>query len=159
MLLKLYSKKLCDLLKNKSYTLSVAESCTGGLLSATIIANKGASEIYDSGFIVYSNQAKESLLNVPKQILEKHGAVSKETAILLAENTKSIRKTTIALSVTGIAGPNSDNSKKPLGLVYIALQTADNKTIVKQYNFTGSRKKIQKLVCLEAYKLILANIR
>lgn len=159
MILNFYSKKINDLLRKKNLTLSIAESCTGGLLSSLITKHQGASQFFDSGVIIYSNQAKMDLLNIPKAILDKHGAVSKETAILLANNIKKSRKTDISISITGIAGPKSDNSNKPIGLVYVAINNQNNKSIVKEYNFCGSRKKIQKLTCKAVFILLLNNLK
>jgi len=159
MILNFYSKKVSNLLRKKNLTLSIAESCTGGLFSSLITKHQGASQFFDSGFIVYSNQAKMDLLNIPKSILDKHGAVSKEVALLLANNIKENRKTDISISITGIAGPESDNTRKPVGLVYIAINDQNNKSIVKEYNFSGSRNKIQKLTSKAAFKLLLCSIK
>ena len=154
--LKLHSYLLCRKLKRKNLTLALAESCTGGLLSSILTSYSGASIYFDSAFIVYSNQAKIEMLNIDKNMLEKHGAVSKVIALEMSKNLYQQKNIDIAIAITGIAGPKSDMSKKNVGLVYISLTSKDT-TIVKKFNFTGSRGKIRKLSSLNAIKLIEEN--
>lgn len=157
MLLSQYSKKLNYLFNKHGFTLSIAESCTGGLLSSMITRYSGASSFLDSAVVVYSNQAKIDLLKIPQDILTEYGAVSEEVAILLAQNIKNIRKTNFSVAITGIAGPKSDITNKAVGLVYIALKS-DTISIVRKYNFSGSRKKIQRSSCKEALKLLINHL-
>lgn len=159
MILSFYSKKLSHLLTEKKLTLSVAESCTGGLFSSLITMHQGASQFFESGMIVYSNQAKKDFLQVPEAILNKYGAVSKEVAVLLANNIKKNRKADVAVAITGIAGPKSDDTEKPVGLVYVAINNQYNKSVVKECRFNGSRKKNQKQACKVALTLLLENIK
>ncbi|MFH1857041.1 MAG: competence/damage-inducible protein A [Candidatus Omnitrophota bacterium] len=129
------------LAKNKK-TLSVAESCTGGLISSCITDVAGSSEYFISGVVVYSNEEKIRLLNVEKETLKKYGAVSRETAKSMAINMRELCDTDYALSVTGIAGPGGGTRAKPVGLVYIAL--ADEKRCrVEKFFFTSARKLIK----------------
>lgn len=108
-----------ELLRDKEMTLTTAESCTGGLLSGRILNVSGASSVYEEGYITYSNKAKERLLGVSCETLEKYGAVSRETALEMARGAAAAAGAPAALSVTGIAGPGGGTKEKPVGLVYI----------------------------------------
>ena len=124
----------------KKLSFSFAESCTGGLLGHRITEVPGSSDIFKGGAVVYSDDAKISVLGVDKRCIKKYGAVSKETAKIMAEKVKVIFKSDYGVSVTGIAGPGGGTKKKPVGLVYVAL--ANNKgTKVKKLNFFHERKK------------------
>ena len=105
----------------KNITISTAESCTGGSLGKIITSVPGASSIYGYGFITYANEAKERLLGVFPETLEKYGAVSHQTATQMAQGAKKVSGSDIAVSVTGIAGPGGGTQEKPVGLVYIAI--------------------------------------
>ena len=115
------SYKVVKLLTKKRLNISFAESCTGGLLASTVTSISGSSKIFTIGLVTYSNQAKIKFLKVPKKIILKHGAVSYETCLSMVKNLNKISKTNIAVSITGIAGPNGGSKKKPVGLVYICL--------------------------------------
>ncbi len=133
-------KNIC---KDKNLTLSIAESCTGGLLGKTITDVSGSSEYFKGGIIAYSNEIKTSLLNVKKRTIEDFGAVSKEVAIEMAEGAAKLTKSSLSISVTGIAGPLGGSKEKPVGLVYAGFKH-NNKTTYKKYNFTGTRDIIRK---------------
>lgn len=120
---KILPVQVLDLLQSKQLTLATAESCTGGRMSAEITKIPGCSNVYLGSIICYSNQIKRELLNISEDILEKHGAVSNEVALLLAKNVQIKMKTNLAISITGIAGPDGGTSDKPVGLVYIGLAT------------------------------------
>lgn len=145
-----------EILKNK-YTLSLAESCTGGLIASTLINKSGASDYFDSGYVTYSNNSKERILGVKKEILEKYGAVSEETCYSMVEGLYNISKTNICLSVTGIAGPLGGTKEKPVGLVYIGVNINGIIT-VKKYNFTGDRNVIRQRTLLNALNDIRTNL-
>lgn len=123
-------------------TLAIAESCTGGLISNRITNVPGSSKYFKMGIVVYSNEAKISLLNLPRDIISKYGAVSRQTAIEMAKNIREISGADIGLSVTGIAGPTGATKTKPAGLVYIAISTP-KKTIWKEFHFRGEREVIK----------------
>ncbi len=149
------SYKVVKLLSKKRLNISFAESCTGGLLASTITSISGSSKVFTIGLVTYSNQAKIKLLKVPKKIILKHGAVSYETCLSMVKNLNKISKTNIAVSITGIAGPNGGSKKKPVGLVYIGIKKA-NKIIVKKNIFKNkSRGSIQKSTVNQALKMIL----
>lgn len=135
-------KEIALALTERKFTLSVAESCTGGLLGATLTARAGASEYFLGGIIAYANEVKEALLDVSSGILVEKGAVSEETAQAMALGAKKRLNTTHALAVTGIAGPDSDESTKPVGLVYIALAQPEGVHVIACH-FHGDRQFIR----------------
>ncbi|MFD1177265.1 competence/damage-inducible protein A [Paenibacillus puldeungensis] len=149
-------KTIVDLMAERGLTLSAAESCTGGLLMEMITAVPGSSAVFTGGIVCYSNAMKEKLLNVPHELLEGEnapGAVSAETAIVLAEEVRQITDTDFGLSITGVAGP-SHSERKPVGLVYIALSRRDGETSVYELNLKGSREIIR----LRTVKTILYHL-
>ena len=118
--MKKISQKIIRLLKKKRLKVSFAESCTGGLLSSAITSVSGSSKVFTLGLVTYSNQSKNQILKVPKQIIKKHGAVSMQCCLSMLNNLSKISKSNIAVSITGIAGPSGGTKKKPVGLVYVA---------------------------------------
>ena len=150
------AKKIVKLLEKKKLKVSFAESCTGGLLSSSITAISGSSKVFTLGLITYSNQAKIKMLKVPKKIIANHGAVSYETCLSMVKNLKKISKTSISVSITGIAGPKGGTKEKPVGLVYIGIKKG-NKTLIKKYLFKNkTRISIQKSTVNKALNLILS---
>ena len=146
---------LVKILFKKKFKISVAESCTGGLLSSSITSINGASKIFNLGLVTYSNQAKIKILKVNKNIIKKYGAVSHECCLSMVNNLSKISKAHINLSVTGIAGPNGGTKEKPVGLVYIGVKKG-NKTKIKKYLFKNKgRNYIQKSTVSKAIKLLL----
>ena len=149
------SLKVVKLLRRKKLKISFAESCTGGLLASSITSISGSSKIFNIGLVTYSNQSKIDILNVPKQIIAKHGAVSYETCLSMVKNLSKISKSNISISVTGIAGPKGGTIKKPVGLVYIGIKKA-NKTLIKRYFFKSKKRNlIQKATVIKALNLVL----
>ena len=136
-----YKKIIKKLLKRK-ITISVAESCTGGLLSSKFTSEAGISKIFNMGLITYSNKAKSDLLKISQNHLIKYGAVSHQTARLMVENLQRITKSKMCISTTGISGPSGGNSANPVGLIYFGIKFR-NKTIVLEKKFKGSRIQIQ----------------
>ena len=142
-------------LTQKKLSIAVAESCTGGLIANRLTDVSGSSIYFDRGLVTYSNEAKISLLGVPADIIEKHGAVSEETARLMAEGVRKLAGTNLGLSSTGIAGPTGGSKEKPVGTVYIALADA-NETVCRHYRFRWDRKR-NKLVFSETALMMLQN--
>lgn len=140
-------------LRESNKSISCAESCTGGLLSAKITSVSGASQVFNRGIVSYSNIAKMENLNVPREVLDKYGAVSRETAQCMADGVRYVANTDIGVSITGIAGPTGGTKEKPVGLVYIALSTKD-KVVVKETRLNGDRDKIRELTCKNVLNLI-----
>jgi len=132
-----------SLLKQKK-TLSIAESCSGGLIASRITNVPRSSKFFIMGITAYSNQAKTSLLNVSPKLIAKHGAVSKPVALAMAKGIREISGSAVALGITGIAGPTGGTKKKPIGTVFIAL-SIPKKTFCKKFQFAGSRKDIKSL--------------
>ena len=140
---------LTKLLIKKKYTMTTAESCTGGMIAARMVNAPGVSAVLKSGFITYANEAKEELLGVSHDTLEKFGAVSRETAEEMAEGAVKAAHTDAAVAVTGIAGPDGGTKEKPVGLVYIGVNVRGN-VEVREYHFSGSRQKIRESVTAAA---------
>ena len=153
------SEKVVKKLIEKKTTISVCESCTGGLLSSAITSVSGSSKVFALGLVTYSNQSKNSVLKIPKKIIRIHGAVSYETCLSMVKNLSRIAKTGISISITGIAGPKGGIRKKPVGLVYIGIKKG-NKTLVKKYLFKNKgRLYIQKTAVKKSLDLVLSFIK
>ncbi|MCK9594619.1 MAG: CinA family protein [Candidatus Omnitrophica bacterium] len=140
------------LIKNRK-TLSVAESCTGGLFSFLLTSLPGSSKYFKLGAVVYSNQAKHDILGIPLALIKKHGAVSQEVAEAMAHAVRRIAKTDYGIGITGIAGPSGGTKIKPIGTVFIAV-TFKNGYICNQYCFKGNRSLIQRQSALAALHLL-----
>ena len=133
-------EKIVQVLKNKGYTITTAESCTGGLLAGRILNVSGASAVYNEGHITYSNEAKERLLGVSHDTLEQFGAVSEQIAAEMALGAARVASANVGLSTTGIAGPGGGTPEKPVGLVYIGCAINGDVT-VKECRFAGNREE------------------
>jgi nicotinamide-nucleotide amidase len=141
------------LLKDKGKTISVAESCTGGLIGKRFTNVPGSSEYFERGVISYSNQAKMQILKVPKDMIEKYGAVSEQVAILMAEGIRKISKTDYSLSVTGIAGPTGGTKEKPVGLVWIGF-AHENDSFARKFLFGEDRETNRQRAAQAALNLV-----
>ena len=137
-------------------TFSTAESCTGGGIGAAFTAVPGSSAVYKGGIICYSNWVKENLLGVPTEVLLQKGAVSEETALAMADGVRKQLCTTMAVSVTGIAGPDSDEFSTPVGTVYIGYADSKN-CFSKKFQFDGDRDHIRRLAVDAAIKILIAQ--
>ena len=137
-------KSLIKLLIKKKIKISVAESCTGGLLASTMTSISGASKIFNLGLVTYSNQAKIKILRVNKNIIRKYGAVSHECCYAMVKNLSKISKADINVSITGIAGPKGSTKLKPVGLVYIGVKKGNKIQINKCLFKIKKRTLIQK---------------
>ena len=144
---------VCEMLKQKNMCVSFAESCTGGLLAQSITSVPGASSVFSQSFVTYANSAKHSLLGVSEKTLDEYGAVSEQTAREMAKGALLVSGADVAVSVTGVAGPESDENGNPVGLVYIGLADSQN-TYVKRFDFTGNREKIRMRACVSAYTML-----
>ena len=156
--MKKLSEKIFKLLKKKKLKMSVAESCTGGMLSSVITSVSGSFKVFTMGLVTYSNQSKNRLLKVPKQIFKNHGAVSIQCCFSMVNNLSKICKSNVSVSITGIAGPSGGTKQKPIGLVYIGLKKA-NKVKINRFLFKNrGRSNIQKAATKKALELILNTI-
>lgn len=152
-------KQLADLLEKNNMLLAVAESCTGGQLSAEITKRAGISNIFDRGFITYSNQAKQDMLGVAEDLLETYGAVSAQVAESMAKGTLQNSAADIALSITGIAGPTGATADKPVGLVYFGVAIKNQPTISVKKIFSGQRHEIQRRATQFALEQLISSLK
>ncbi len=150
---QLILKQIHNLLLKKQKTVSTAESCTGGMLSAMLTHNSGSSKYFILGIVSYSNKAKNTLLGIPNSIILKKGAVSYETARKMAQAARTLGKSDFGIGITGIAGPKGATPKKPVGTVFIAIDFKSKK-LCEKFNFKGSRNNIRKQATLKALKLL-----
>jgi nicotinamide-nucleotide amidase len=141
------------LLTKGKKTLAVAESCTGGLLSHLITNVAGSSQYFILGVITYSNAAKTSLLKIPQDLIIKNGAVSRKVAALMAQSVRKLARADFGIGITGIAGPGGGSLKKPIGTVFIAIDSAKEK-ICQKFYFKGSRLSIKKRAAKKALELL-----
>lgn len=146
--------EVAKILVKNNLTISVAESCTGGMVSSSLINYPGISSVFMEGCVTYSNEAKMKSLNVKEETLNSVGAVSEQCAKEMAEGVAVRHNTNIGLSTTGIAGPEGGSQEKPVGLVYMGIKI-NNKTIVKKYIFNGDRQQIRYRAC----KTLLNDLR
>ena len=142
-----------ELLKDKGKTISVAESCTGGLIAKRLTNVSGSSEYFERGVVSYSNESKMGLLKVPQDMIEKYGAVSEQVAILMAEGIRRISKTDYGLSATGIAGPTGGTEEKPVGLVWIGF-AHENDSFAQKFLFGEDRETNRQRAAQAALNLV-----
>ena len=153
------NKKIISLIKRKRMSLSIAESCTGGMLSSSITSVNGSSKIFTMGLVTYSNQAKISILKVPQKIIKKYGAVSIQCCLSMVNNLSKISKSKVCVSITGIAGPKGGSKQKPVGLVYIGIRVG-KKVVVNKCNFKDKgRIFIQKQTVKKTLNLLAQLIK
>ncbi len=141
------------LLQMRGMTLAVAESCTGGLLAERITSLSGSSRYFLGGAVVYSNELKTQFANVPKELIDLHGAVSREVAAAMAEGIRKRCLASYGIGITGVAGPSGGTEQKPVGLVYIALAGEEGTQVVER-NFPGDRKRIRQFATQQALEMI-----
>jgi len=141
------------LLQMRGMTLAVAESCTGGLLAERITSLGGSSRYFLGGAVVYSNELKTQFANVPKALIDRHGAVSREVAAAMAEGIRKRCLASYGVGITGVAGPSGGSEQKPVGLVYIALAGEEGTQVVER-NFPGDRKRIRQFATQQALEMI-----
>ncbi|MDC1026022.1 CinA family protein [Candidatus Pelagibacter sp.] len=154
MTIQILHKKLIK----KKLTISVAESCTGGLLAHNLTKLTNSSRYFQMGLITYSNQAKMKILKVNKNIINRYGAVSNECCKAMVQNLSKISKSKINVSITGIAGPGGSTKNKPVGLVYIGIKK-DKNLLIKENRFKSKKRNlIQTLTVKEVIKTILKLI-
>ena len=144
---------IVKLLLQRNQTVAVAESCTGGLLANRITNVPGASAVFLAGYVCYANQAKIEMLDVDRELIEKHGAVSEQVACALAEHARACARSDYALATTGVAGPSGGSPEKPVGTVYIAL-AASGTTIAKRFFFPTDRETFKQIATQAALELL-----
>jgi nicotinamide-nucleotide amidase len=153
------ARALLALCRNRQLKLATAESCTGGLAAACLTAIPGSSDVVERGFVTYSNEAKTELIGVPWALLSAHGAVSEPVARAMAEGALLSSRADLAIAITGIAGPASDVSAKPVGLVHLAAarrggQSRAGQTWHERHEFQGDRAAIRQAAVAAAFALL-----
>lgn len=147
--------RVFQLCRARGFTLTTAESCTGGMVAAAITDIPGSSDVFDRGFVTYSNEAKMALLGVSKDLLAQYGAVSAECAKAMALGALNAAGTSIAVSITGIAGPGGGSPEKPVGLVYMAVASREAKFHARECRFGDlGRDEIRRRSVIAAFALI-----
>ena len=137
-------------------TLSTVESCTGGMLFSDLTAVPGASAVLDRGFVTYSNQAKQDMVDVQADTLARYGAVSQQVAEEMAAGGLKTARTTLSVSLTGIAGPGGGTKTKPVGLVWISVCDETGRQTTTDHQFSGDRQQIRQAACAAAVRLLLS---
>lgn len=141
----------------KNLRIATAESCTGGLLAGLLTELAGSSDVFERGFVTYSNEAKDDLLDVPTDLIHQHGAVSIQVAMAMADGALKHSLAQIAVAVTGIAGPGGGTQEKPVGLVYIATAQLDGETQGHEFRFGDiGRDEVRLATIAEALALLRA---
>ena len=138
----------------RGLTIATAESCTGGLIAATLTEIAGSSDVVDRGFVTYSNEAKSELLGVPAPLVAAHGAVSGEVAKAMAEGALAHAPVDLAVSVTGIAGPGGATPDKPVGLVWLGLARTGASATTERHVFGGDRASVRRAAVARALALL-----
>ena len=157
--MKLLSKNVVKKLIKKKLKISLAESCTGGLLANSITSINGSSKVFSLGLITYSNQSKVKVLRVSKKLIRKYGAVSEQICKAMVINVSKISKSNISISITGIAGPSGGTKKKPVGLVFVGIKIGNKTSVTKHLFKNKGRSFIQKATVNKCLRLILSSIK
>jgi len=144
--------------RSRGVLLATAESCTGGLIAAALTAIAGSSDVVDRGFVTYSNAAKHEMVGVPMALIEAHGAVSEPVALAMAEGALNRSRASIAVSVTGVAGPGGGSWDKPVGLVCFGLAQSGHTARTERQIFPGDRTAIRAAAVLHAFTMIRAAL-
>lgn len=152
------AREVFDALLAHNIMLATAESCTGGMIAAAITDIAGSSAVFDRGFVTYSNAAKIDMLGVASQTLERHGAVSQQTALEMAAGALGHSDADIAVSVTGIAGPGGGSAEKPVGLVWFGLAGLGLPPTSEMRQFDGDRAAIRAAAMRTAFELVRARL-
>jgi len=154
--LRAAAKRALDLCRRHGLRVATAESCTGGLVAATLTEIAGSSDVLDCGFVTYSNAAKEAMLGVRAATLKRYGAVSAETAAAMAAGALSHSQADLAVAITGIAGPAGGSKQKPVGLVYFAAASRDGRRLARsrRYGSVG-RRHVRERSVAQALELLM----
>jgi nicotinamide-nucleotide amidase len=147
------TQEIAHILIRRGQTLSIAESCTGGLISHTLTNIPGSSRFFVLGVIAYANVAKHKILGIRLSTIKKHGAVSKETAMEMAQGVRRISRSSIGIGITGIAGPTGGSRLKPIGTVFVSVATG-SRAYFKKFRFKGPRASVKKQAATAALELL-----
>ena len=152
--------RLAELARNHDRIIATAESCTGGLIAAAFTDLSGSSEWFDRGFVTYSNEAKQQMLGVRQETLLHHGAVSEATVLEMAQGALQQSNASLAVSVSGVAGPTGGSAEKPVGTVWIACASAakKSKSVAQHHLFAGDRQQVRERAVEKAIDLLIQCI-
>lgn len=156
--LLLRAEQLLQQLRSKELTLTTAESCTGGLLSALITEIAGSSDVFTHGYITYANAAKTTMIGVSESLIQTHGAVSEPVAVAMAEGALNSSGASISIAITGIAGPGGATANKPVGLVHFASARVGGETLHSMQQFSGDRAAVRLQAVKAALDLIAQQV-
>ena len=146
--------QLLDLYRAKRLRIATAESCTGGMIAAAITDIAGSSDVFERGFVTYSNEAKTELIGVPADLIAHHGAVSVHVAREMAVGALKRSKADVAVAVTGVAGPGGGSDAKPVGLVYLAVARRGSDPLIERHQFHGDRAAIRRATVERALEML-----
>ena len=152
------AKRVLNACRRQALEVATAESCTGGLIAATLTEVAGSSDVVQRGYVTYSNAAKIELLGVPEKMIAIHGAVSEIVARAMAEGARKRARVDIAVSVTGVAGPGGGTAAKPVGLVHLACARAGRRTLHRRVLLKGNRAAIRRQSVAIALSMILQQV-
>jgi nicotinamide-nucleotide amidase len=145
---------LLELYRAKRLRIATAESCTGGMIAAAITDIAGSSDVFDRGFVTYSNEAKTQLVGVPAELIAHHGAVSVHVAREMAAGALQRSRADVAVAVTGIAGPGGGSDAKPVGLIYLAVARRGSDPAIERHQFHGDRAAIRRATVERALEML-----
>jgi nicotinamide-nucleotide amidase len=149
-----------DACRASGLMVATAESCTGGMVAAALTDIAGSSDVFERGFVTYSNAAKQAMLAVPAAVLEQHGAVSRETAEAMADGARAHSAADIAVSITGVAGPGGGSPEKPVGLVHFAASAGDGQSLHRERRYGDiGRAAVRERSAHEALAMLLELAR
>lgn len=152
------AEALLERCKAAGVMVATAESCTGGLIAATLTAIAGSSAVVDRGFVTYTNEAKAEMVGVPPALIAAHGAVSEPVARAMAEGALARSRAQLAVAVTGVAGPGGGSAEKPVGLVWFGCARAGQPTVSARKLFPGDRTDIRRLTVAEALAMLTRRL-
>lgn len=152
------TKALIEACRDGGLMIGTAESCTGGLLAACLTEVPGASNVFERGFVTYTNTAKVDMLGVPEALIRDHGAVSEEVARAMAEGVLSRVNADLSASITGIAGPGGATPAKPLGLVHLASIRRGGEMVHERHVFSGSRREVRLAAVTAAIDILVRQV-
>jgi nicotinamide-nucleotide amidase len=148
------AKELISILRTNGWTMATAESCTGGMVAAAITDIAGSSDVFDRGFVTYSNAAKSDMLGVPADMIARHGAVSETVARAMAEGALKHSDAAVAVAITGVAGPGGGSLEKPVGLVHFACATMQKTVHLEMRYGDLGRATVRKAAVAQALQLV-----
>lgn len=148
------AEQLLSTYRDQGLRLATAESCTGGLIAASLTEIAGSSDVVECGFVTYSNEAKEEMLGVPAAMIREHGAVSAEVAEAMAKGALAQSRADVAVSATGIAGPGGATTDKPVGLVFLGIAHRAGPARAERFVFPGDRQAVRQATLAQALRLL-----